>query len=115
MLRAKVMASMPLRKSQQQTTLVALEEREEGELSAEDDEPMGIYAAAVPRKSVPNLEARASRKEKPVISAASKAEVAQPMTQVSIVNKSQLLNVFSAPAPPLASLQGPMQGTLSWL
>ncbi|CAK9274570.1 unnamed protein product [Sphagnum jensenii] len=109
MLRAKVMASMPLRKSQQQTTLVALEEREEGELSAEDDEPMGIYAAAVPRKSVPNLEARASRKEKPVISAASKAEVAQPMTQVSIVNKSQLLNVFSAPAPPLASLQGPMQ------
>jgi hypothetical protein len=58
---------------------------------------------------VPNLEARASRKEKPVISAAIKAEAAQPMTQVSLVNKSQLLNVFSAPAPPLASLQGPMQ------
>jgi hypothetical protein len=40
MLRAKVVASMPLRKSQQSTNSVAVEEREEGELSAEDEESL---------------------------------------------------------------------------
>jgi hypothetical protein len=40
MLRAKVVASMPLRKSQQSTTSVVVEEREEGELSAEDEESL---------------------------------------------------------------------------
>ncbi|CAM6010772.1 unnamed protein product [Sphagnum balticum] len=40
MLRAKVVASMPLRKSQQSKNSVAVEEREEGELSAEDEESL---------------------------------------------------------------------------
>ncbi|CAN5973585.1 unnamed protein product [Sphagnum jensenii] len=113
MLRAKVVASMPLRKSQQSTNSVAVEEREEGELSAEDEEslvPAMGTRAAPSRNRVPKLETRtqSSIEEKPIFPTSFKAQAAQPTTQVSIVNKSQLLNMFSAPAPPLASLQGPM-------
>ncbi|CAK9231302.1 unnamed protein product [Sphagnum troendelagicum] len=118
MLRAKVVASMPLRKSQQSTNSVAVEEREEGELSAEDEEslvPAMVSSSPPPllpasRNRVPKLETRtqSSIEEKPIFPTSFKAQTAQPTTQVSIVNKSQLLNMFSAPAPPLASLQGPM-------
>ncbi|CAM6033052.1 unnamed protein product [Sphagnum compactum] len=113
MLRAKVVASMPLRKSQQSKNSVAVEEREEGELSAEDEEslvPAMGTRAAPSQNRMPKLETRtqSSIEEKPVFPTSFKAQAAQPTTQVSIVNKSQLLNMFSAPAPPLASLQGPM-------